>query len=52
MPKRARYPLFLLGLAIILLGGIAANAGQASASTLAAVILSGFAFLVLAVVFR
>lgn len=52
MPKRARYPLFLLGLAIILLGGIAANANNAPVSTLAAVILTGFAFLVLAVLFR
>jgi hypothetical protein len=52
MPKRARYPLFLLGLAVILIGGIAANATGSTPSTLAAVVASGFALLVLAVIFK
>jgi hypothetical protein len=52
MPKRARYPLFLLGLAVILLGGIAANMGGANPTTLAGVVFTGFALLVLAVLFK
>ena len=52
MPKRSRYPLFMIGLAIILLGGIAANASGATAATLGAVILVGLAFIVLAVAIK
>jgi hypothetical protein len=52
MPKRLRYPLFLLGLAVMLLGGIGAYESHANPSELASIIVSGFAFLVLAVVFR
>ena len=52
MPKRARYPIFLLGLAIILVGAIAANSSGALPSTLGGIIIAGFAFLVLAVAIR
>ena len=52
MPKRARYPLFLIGLAIIILGGIAANSRGAPVSTLGAIILVGFGFLVVSVAIR
>lgn len=52
MPKAARYPLFLLGLVIILLGGIAANSRGAAPAELGVIIAVGFAFLVLAVIIR
>ena len=52
MPKRARYPLFLLGLGIILVGGIAVNAIQGSPSAIGGVVLAGFAFLLLSVVVK
>ncbi|MDA4120973.1 MAG: hypothetical protein OK404_01030 [Thaumarchaeota archaeon] len=52
MPKRARYPLFLLGLAIILFGGVAANTKGASPYAEAGVVAAGFVFLLLSVVVR
>lgn len=52
MPKTARYPLFLLGLAVILVGGIAAYVYGATATALAVVVVVGFALLVLAVIFK
>ncbi len=52
MPKRARYPLFLTGLVVIVLGGLVANAEKASASDIAGVALVGFAFLVSSVVLK
>lgn len=52
MPKRARYPLFLLGLVVMLVGGIEAFSIGAPPTTLAAIEGSGFALLVLAVLFR
>ena len=52
MPKAARYPLFLLGLVIILLGGIVLNSRGASPAELGGLIAVGFGFLVLAVVVK
>lgn len=52
MPKRARYPLFLAGLVVIVLGGLVANAEKASAPDIAGVALVGFAFLVSSVVLK
>jgi hypothetical protein len=52
MPKRARYPVFLLGLAIILLGGIFVSALGAPATVLAALVAVGFSLLFLAVAIK
>jgi peptidoglycan/LPS O-acetylase OafA/YrhL len=52
MPKRARYPLFLLGLAIILLVGVAANSEGASPYAEAGVVAAGFVCLLLSVIVR
>ena len=52
MPKRARYPLFFIGLSVILIGSLALNSQGASAATIGAVVLSGFALIVGAVAFR
>ena len=52
MPKRARYPLFLCGLAVLVLGGLAANAEKVPTEEFAGIALVGFAFLVLSVVFK
>jgi hypothetical protein len=49
MPKRARYPLFLLGLLIILLGGLAANSIRAPQSEITAIVIIGFLFLIVSV---
>lgn len=49
MPKRARYPLFLLGLLIILLGGLATNSIKAPLTDITAIILIGFLFLIASV---
>ena len=52
MPKGARYPLFLIGLAVILLGSIEANSVGAAPATIGAIVLIGFAFLILSVAIR
>jgi hypothetical protein len=52
MPKKARYPLFLIGLAIILLGSIGANSIGAGASSIGAIVLVGFALLILSVAIK
>jgi hypothetical protein len=52
MPKKARYPLFLIGLAIILLGSIGANSTGAGASSIGAIVLVGFALLILSVAIK
>ncbi len=52
MPKSARYPLFLLGLVVILVGSIEANSLGAGISALVAIVATGFALLVLSVAIR
>ncbi len=52
MPKRARYPLFLAGLVVIIIGGLIANAENAPRNEFAAIVLLGFAFLISSVIFR
>lgn len=52
MPKRARYPIFLLGLVIIIVGGIEAWSRGATAAMLGALMVTGFALLVLSVIVR
>ena len=52
MPKKARYPLFVIGLAIMLIGSIAANSEGAGASDIAAIVIVGFVFLILSVAIR
>ena len=52
MPKRARYPIFLLGLVVIIVGGIAGLSRGATVDTLGAIVLTGFALLVLSVIIR
>lgn len=52
MPKKARFPVFLLGLVVILLGSIGANAAGAGADSIAAIVVVGFALLVLSVALR
>jgi len=49
MPKRARYPLFIIGLAIMLIGSIALKSVNAGADSFAGVVLVGFVFLILSV---
>lgn len=49
MPKRARYPLFLLGLLIILLGGLAANSIRAPQAEITAIVFIGFLFLIVSI---
>ena len=52
MPKRARYPLFLAGLVIIIVGGLLADAESAPRNEFAAIVLLGFAFLISSVIFK
>lgn len=49
MPKRARYPLFLLGLLTIILGGLAANSIKAPQAEITAIVFIGFLFLIVSV---
>ena len=49
MPKRARYPLFVLGLAILLVGSIGSNAVGAGAPLIGVVVLVGFVLMILSV---
>ena len=52
MPKRLRYPLFLVGLVVILVGGLAASSSGASESSIVAIVLIGFAVLMSSVIFK
>ena len=52
MPKRLRYPIFLVGLVVLILGTIIENAMKASISTFEATAIVGFALLVLSVIVR
>ncbi len=52
MPKRARYPLFLLGLIVILVGSIWLNSQGAPASALGGVALVGMALIVSSVILK
>ena len=52
MPKKARYPVFLVGLVIILLGSLTANYYGAGPITLAEIVIPGFVLLMLAVLIR
>ncbi len=52
MPKGARYPLFIIGLAILLVGSIASNAAGAGASLIGAVVLVGFVLMILSVAIK
>ena len=52
MPKKARYPLFIIGLAIMLIGSIGANSVGAGAQTTAVVVLLGFVLLILSVAIK
>jgi uncharacterized membrane protein HdeD (DUF308 family) len=52
MPKRARYPLFLLGLAVIILGGLALFWSGASVGAIVVSEVMGSALLVSSVVFK
>jgi len=52
MPKRARYPIFLLGLVVIIAGGMLGYARGAPPAALAAIVMTGFALLVLSVIVR
>ena len=49
LPKAARYPLFLIGLVIMIFGGLAAGYAHAPATTEAAFAAVGFVFLILSV---
>jgi hypothetical protein len=52
MPKRARYPVFLSGLLVIIVGGILADSRGAPPDALGAVVVAGLALLVLSVIVR
>ena len=52
MPKRARYPLFLIGLLIILLGGLGAMRYGGSEAEIVALVVLGFLFLIGSVVLK
>ncbi len=52
MPKRARYPLFLLGLIVILVCSIWLNSQGAPASALGGVALVGMALIVSSVILK
>ena len=52
MPKRLRYPLFLAGLAILVLGSLIENAEKASVSAYETTAIVGFALLLVSVAIR
>jgi hypothetical protein len=52
MPKRARYPLFLVGLVIILLGGLGAMGYGGSEGEIIALVVLGFLFLIGSVILK
>jgi len=49
MPKKARFPLFILGLAVIILGSVVANSAKAGAESIGVIVLAGFVLLILSV---
>ena len=50
IPKVAKFPLFILGLAIMILGGLGGNAMNLSASTEATVVGIGFLVLIVSII--
>jgi hypothetical protein len=52
MPKRARYPLFLVGLFIILVGGLGAVHYGGSEAEIIALVVIGFLFLISSVIVK
>jgi hypothetical protein len=52
LPKAARYPLFMVGLLILVFGELATYASHAGTDVGAGVALIGYAFLMLSVVLR
>ncbi len=52
MPKWARYPVFLVGLVVILVGSIGAHSIGAAPSTIAGITGGGFALLFLSVAIK
>jgi len=52
LPKAARYPLFLIGLLILIIGELSAQAAQAGVDAQAGIAILGLAFLVLSVGLR
>ena len=52
MPKRARYPLFVAGLAVTLFGSLAAYFGNAGVSATGGVVGIGFLLMILSVAIR
>jgi len=52
MPKRARYPLFILGLAVLLIGSIASNSTGAGATQTASIVLVGFLLMIISVAIK
>ena len=49
MPKKARFPLFILGLAVIILGSVVASSAKAGAESIGVIVLAGFVLLILSV---
>jgi hypothetical protein len=52
MPKGARYPLFLLGLTVVILGSILANSRGAAPLAMGGIVAIGFALLVTSVLIK
>ena len=52
LPKSARYPLFLVGLVILIFGGLVGMQMSAPAPEEAGIAIIGFAFVVLSVLLR
>ena len=52
MPKRFRYPIFFVGLVVLILGTVLENAAKAPVSAFEATAIVGFALLVLSVIVR
>ncbi len=52
MPKKWRYPLFLIGLVVILVGGLGAIRYGASEVEIVALVILGFLFLVGSVILK
>ena len=50
IPKAAKFPLFILGLAIMILGGLEGLSIKASASQETAIVAVGFVILILSIV--
>jgi hypothetical protein len=52
MPKRARFPLFLMGLLLMLVGGLAAQAFNEGLGVTSSVVGAGFCLILSSVLFR